>query len=133
MGVTRDSLVQCLEQLVDADHDGNVTAVEIDAFFANQTALGTGSCLPWNMTTYTAQINGTIIVQQCDTNQDGGLTAAADTSCLQTPMARDYLCRLCVRCGWTPPVIARNAAASRQRHVFPPHPFPMKRMPEKKH
>lgn len=118
-GVTSNALVQCVGQLVDANSDGTVTAAEIDAYFT-----GNQTCLPWNMTTYMEQVNGTVIVQQCDSNSDGVLTAA-DTTCLQTPMARNYLCRICVSCGYNFPVIGRR---NTKRHVFPPHPYPLRKM-----
>jgi len=95
----RESLLQCFDQLLDLNHDGNLTVTELDAGFANFTAI-----LP-SQTAFTDQYNSTFIMNACDIDQDGILSPAdwshAD-ACLQWAPSVDYICRLCYIAGWVP-------------------------------
>lgn len=113
-GLARDDLLTCFSTLLDGDSDGNVTAVEIDTFLSTQQALGNTSCIPqgelfFNLT------SGATIVSHCDLNADGMLSEAADwgnqtTSCLTRPVMRNYICNLCINCGWQPTIILRKSS-----------------------
>ena len=106
-GIGRSDLLLCVEQLLDANHDGAVNASEIDAFIATQRALGNATCLP-RANSYFSTVNGAFILAQCDTNHDGQLTALADTSCLLTSGSRRYMCELCYSCGWSGPIVGKK-------------------------
>ena len=114
---SRDDLLTCFDQLLDTNHDGNITVGEIDTFLAAQLAAFTadpenGSCLT-RSARFFQTTNGTAIMTACDLNHDGVLTASADwalsnnnatsgvTVCATNNMIQDYVCRLCHMCGAT--------------------------------
>ena len=91
----RDNLLECFDQLIDTDHDGNITVAELD------TMLGE-SCLSHINTEYH---NSTFIMNACDTDANNMLNAAdwnhAD-ACLAQPEFIDFVCRACYVCGFEP-------------------------------
>lgn len=108
---SRDDLLQCLDTYVDTNHDSIITVEELDAFLSAQEALGAAACLPQSSDFYT-HVNGTMLVELCDVNQDGNLTVTGDwdaaTGCAQSYDAQLYLCQLCYMNGWTGPSVQKR-------------------------
>ena len=94
----RDNLLPCFDQLIDTDHNGNITAAELDAAFIAHAA-----CLPQN-TEWTDTFNTAFVLAQCDKTGSGYLNATDwndPDACLTDPATIDYVCRLCYTCGYT--------------------------------
>jgi len=94
--VSRDKLVLCFSQLVDLNQDSIITATEIDFFLDHQ------QCIDSNIAHH---ISGQMVINTCDMNKDGILSIADWTridACIQTQHNIDYMCTICVSCGWKP-------------------------------
>lgn len=95
----RSDILPCFYQYFDLDHNNVVNASEIEIVL-NQTGL--------------VNFNGTIIIENCDQNNDGVLTEQGDwynaTSCLLHPTVNIFghtVASICKRLGWvnpTPPM-----------------------------
>lgn len=95
----RDNLLDCFDQLIDTDHNGNITAAELDAAF-----IAHADCLPSN-TTWTDTFNTAFVLAQCDTTGSGYLNSTDwndPNACLTDPNSIEYVCRACYMCGYTP-------------------------------
>ncbi|MBX9637688.1 MAG: EF-hand domain-containing protein [Nitrosomonas sp.] len=91
----RSDLLPCFHQYFDLDHNNAVNASEIEIVL-NQTGL--------------VNFNGTIIIENCDQNNDGVLTEQGDwynaTSCLLYPSVSVFgqtVTSICKRLGWVNP------------------------------
>jgi len=95
----RDNLLACFDQLIDTDHNGNITAAELDAAF-----IAHADCMPSN-TTWTDTFNTAFVLAQCDTTGSGYLNSTDwndPNACLTDPNSIDFVCRLCYTCGYAP-------------------------------
>lgn len=97
----RDDLLDCFDQLIDTDHNGNITAAELDAAF-----IAHANCLP-NNTDWTSTFNTAFVLERCDKTGSGYLNATDWTdpnACLTDPISIEYVCRACYMCGYSPVV-----------------------------
>jgi hypothetical protein len=94
----RNEYLDCFSTQFDINHDNIITIQEIDTTLAKIHNLAN------------INFNGTIIMQQCDMNNDNVLTETGDwnnsTSCLtMKPFGWDFValfvCDECKRLGWT--------------------------------
>jgi hypothetical protein len=93
-------VLDCLDVLFDANHDGTLTGAEID----NRLALFT------NMTEITSQFTSVNILNGCDFNNDGVLTMddwndpmrLSNSTCLSAGVHCGLFCAICSQNGWTP-------------------------------
>jgi hypothetical protein len=93
--VSRDHLLQCVKHFLDTNNNGVVSLVELTVFFE------TSSCLPEVIKNH---MTPTIIMNECDHNQDGLLTTADwehPSACIQKQNHQFYLCLICQQCGYT--------------------------------
>lgn len=77
--------VACALQWADTNEDAALSAAEINAFVANQP------CGPREL-----RVTGERVVEACDGNADGVLSAA-DTGCV-TPGISALVCSICAQC-----------------------------------
>ena len=92
--ITRDDLLYCVNQ-ADINGDMTIDAAEIDTFLATYS-----SCLPAGLV---SNVNGALIIAQCDLNADMNLTVADDWdppgACFQRRSMQTILCQGCQACG----------------------------------
>ena len=90
---TRAAVFECIQQLLDLNHNGEITAAEASVALSRMTYLP--SNLNWEF------------VMLCDMDEDGVLTIAdwnenpSNRTCLPTPNCLNIACDTCVRNGFT--------------------------------
>ena len=87
---SREAVQQCAQQFFDLDHNGNITAAEV------QQAL---------LTFDTNKLNLTVdFFMKCDYDEDGGITLLdwnnPNSTCLPTLTCRKIACDVCVKNGF---------------------------------
>ena len=96
----RDALLECFDQLVDTNHDGNITTAELDAAF-----VAYASVFP-TYPGFTENYNTSYIMNVCDADGDGVITTSVDwvhaNACLTMYPIINYVCRLCYIAGFIP-------------------------------
>lgn len=98
----RTDYLDCFSTIFDLDHDAVITVQEIDTVLSRNYDLSH------------VRFNGTMIVHECDMNNDSVLTVAGDwnnqTSCLVPSeflgwsLGAMFTCDVCVQNGWVVPV-----------------------------
>jgi len=93
----RDVLLVCFDQLVDTNHDGTITTTELNTIISNTTCFNQGPH-------FQELVNGTVIMNMCDTNLDGVLTLVdwnhSTKACGRTHTSIKYMYDQCIKCGW---------------------------------
>jgi hypothetical protein len=90
---SRAAVLECVEQLLDLDHNGQITPVEV-AVALRTTFTFVPDWLTWQM------------VMRCDLNEDGVLTMddwnvnPMNMTCLPTPNCLSIACSVCVQNGF---------------------------------
>jgi hypothetical protein len=107
---TRAAVLECVEQLLDLDHNGQITPVEV-AVALRTTFTFVPDWLTWQM------------VMRCDLNEDGVLSMEdwninpTNITCLPTPNCINIACSVCVQNGFSQ--TKRGITPEQQQH---PHP-----------
>lgn len=95
---TKQDVIDCMYRFVDTNNDTQITKGELDQFIMENTCGVKADFL-----------NGETIIDFCDYNRDGVLTAAEDINgemmpCLYSGPLRNMVCRECDTCSSnTPP------------------------------
>jgi len=123
---TRAAVLECIEQLLDSDHNGQITPVEVAV--ALQTSFTfVPEWLTWQL------------VMRCDLNEDGVLTMEdwnanpMNMTCLPTQNCINIACSVCVQNGFSQ---SKRSPGPQPQSVpigVPPgniHRVPLKRTPE---
>ena len=107
---TRETVLACIRQLFDLDHDGVITPVEAAVALGGQTFSDVPPGLTWQF------------VMRCDMDEDDVLTmddwmqAAPNATCLPTQNCLDIACDICARNGFVQP----TRQAPQQQQQQPP-------------
>lgn len=94
---TRETVLECIRQLFDLDHDGVITPVEAAVALGGQTFSDVPAGLTWQF------------VMRCDMDEDDVLTmddwmqAPPNATCLPTQNCLDIACDICARNGFVQP------------------------------
>jgi hypothetical protein len=102
----RTTVLECIQQLFDLDHNGEITPVEAAVALGGQTFTDVPAGLTWQF------------VMQCDLDEDGVLTMAdweqvpPNATCLPTQNCLDIACDVCARNGFVQSKRRDSAPAS---------------------
>ncbi len=107
---TRAAVLECVEQLLDLDHNGVITPVEV-AVALKTSFTFVPAYLTWQL------------VMNCDMNSDGVLTIAdwnanpSNITCLPTQNCINIACSVCVQNGFTQAVRALPKDHDSPKHL----------------
>lgn len=95
--VTSSDILQCLQTIVDTNHDGIINSTEVNTFYSSYGSIYMILPAPYN-------IRANQIIPLCDTNLDGVLTIADwPSACVNTTQSITEMCRVCALGNWTGP------------------------------
>ena len=112
---TRPAVLECIQQLLDLDHNGIITPVDVAVALATRFTF-VPEWLTWQL------------IMRCDMNEDGVLTIAdwnanpSNITCLPTQNCVNIACSVCVQNGFvqqqvrTPDVHAQPASVQHKVH-----------------